>query len=102
MQYKAEEKTVYIYLEETLDISTIEQQWAILERILGMDRAIVFESKHLKQIDLPALQSLLSFVLTASTRTLTWEWREPPDLLIQMTELLGMRTLLNLPATRGM
>ncbi len=62
------------------------------------ERAIVLDGQAVQRIDTAALQLLALFRREVNTRGGTVSWRGPSDALHEAANLLGLTTLLELPA----
>ena len=85
-----------IACDDVMDISTAANLKSLLVGALESGKPVILDASQVERADTAALQLLASFFHDASAQDQSIQWREPSDVLVHSSKLLGLSTTLNL------
>ncbi|MBA2653943.1 MAG: STAS domain-containing protein [Gammaproteobacteria bacterium] len=92
------EKNLIVY-GEMLNICEIHSQQSIYQEALNSGKPLCLQASAIHSVDTTSLQLLLSFILSAKERKISWSWQDCTPALCNAVQLLGMEHLLEIGET---
>jgi len=96
MKCEVKDDKVIVKLGVYLERENFSAQIECLQQAISYNKPIIFQANELSQIDTSALQVILSFVHELTNKNITWEWDHPSQVLLTISELLGVKIRLKI------
>lgn len=85
-----------LILEETIDITVINNFYTDLKSLLTGSASITIDAQNVKRVDTSALQLLCSWYQEALNKGATVNWKNTEGVFYQSAKLLGVSKFLSL------
>jgi anti-anti-sigma regulatory factor len=95
MKLQINDEGVTIELEKIEKINTLKEQMSVFTNALELAQPITLEAQDVTEIDTPSVQLILSFLLAAKEKGISFKWQEISATVESTVTHLGLAPLLN-------
>lgn len=79
-----------IHCGSEITLSSVTDQKEIFLQALQIKKPICLAANEVSKIDTAGIQLLLNFILSALKINITYYWKNPASVIIELSELLGV------------